>query len=378
MALCNCIRSLAVLLLLGVARESVAQEDRSVIDDYYELKASVKERFGLDVGFKESLMFQQRLGTSLSSNNYNLNGQFDFHGTWNVFGGRGAFVWLYMHIHQLGGITTTAFGERNGNITPINDSDPNGLLRFLMYRHELLGGKISIMGGKFESLLLFAANRYAADDRATFMAQPLTAPAAKDRTFSSLGGAVLVQATDWLSIGGSANALDLSPGISTEPFGENGFYTIANATINIDIGDLGDGIYRVSWIHTDGQTMGSQTLPASNGFVLSADQDLGAMWGAFLRIDNTDIQTTTSPIVESYAGGLALRAPFSRGRDLISAGVFLTKSEQQGEDSETGFEVFYRFGMTQHIDLTANLQGFWPARAEGFFGVGGLRLMIRL
>ena len=365
---CTGIPFLAVLLLLVVARESVAQEDRSAIDDYYDLKARVKERFGLDVGFKESLIFQQRLGTALSDNNYNLNGQFDFHGSWSVFGGRGAFVWLYMHIHQLGGITTTAFGERNGNITPINDSDPNGLLRFLMYRHELLDGTISVMGGKFESLLLFAANRYAADDRVTFMAQPLTAPAAKDRTFSSPGGAVIVQATDWLSIGGSANEL----------VGENGFYTIANATINTEIGDLGDGIYRVSWIHTDGQTVGSQTLPASNGFVLSADQDLGAKWAAFLRIDNTDIQTAASPIVESYAGGLALRTPFSRGRDLISAGIFFTKSEQQGEDSETGFEVFYRFGMTRHIDLTANLQGFWPARAEGFFTVGGLRLMIRL
>jgi len=107
---CTGIPFLAVLLLLVVARESVAQEDRSAIDDYYDLKARVKERFGLDVGFKESLIFQQRLGTALSDNNYNLNGQFDFHGSWSVFGGRGAFVWLYMHIHQLGGITTTAFG----------------------------------------------------------------------------------------------------------------------------------------------------------------------------------------------------------------------------------------------------------------------------
>ena len=363
---------------LVLATESWAQDDRSAIDDYYAFKASLKEKYGLDVGLKESLIHQQRTGTSLGDTNYNFNGQFDFHGTWSIFDGRGDFIWLYMNIHQLGGITTTAFGERNGNITPINDSDPNSLLRFLMYRHQFKNGTITALIGKFEALLLFAGNRYAADDRVTFMAQPLTAPAAKDRTFSSLGGGLIVQATPWLSLGATVNSLDFSTGISGEPFGENGFYVVGNASITSTIGSLGEGQYRASLIHTQEQQVGKDTLPKSYGFIFSADQDLGDTWAAFIRIDNTDIQTLASPIVESYAGGLALRRPFNRARDRFMAGLFHTKSETLGDERESGFEVFYRFGMTHHIDLSFDVQGFWPARSSDIFTNAGIRLMIRL
>jgi len=368
----------SALLFFCFAEMAGAQEDRSAMDDYYAFKAKLQDRYGLDVGFKESLIHQQRTGTSLNDQNYNFNGQFDFYGNLSVFGGKGSFYWLYMNIHQLGGITTTAFGERNGNITPINDSDPNSILRFLMYRHQFVDGKITAMVGKFEPLLLFAGNRYAADDRTTFMAQPLTSPAAKDRTFSSLGGGIIMQATSWLSLGGSLNSLDFSTGISGEPFGENGVYVIGNASFAGSVGQLGTGECKVSLIYTQEQQVGSSTIPDSYGFILSADQDLGDTWAAFIRIDNTDIQTIASPIVESYAGGLAVRKPFQRGRDLISLGVFRTKTEQRGDERESGLEGFYRFGMTEHIDLTFDLQGFWPARADDFFATGGVRLMIRL
>ena len=369
---------LSCAFVLALTAGCLAQHDRSAIDDYYALKDLLKERYGLNVGFKESVIFQQRLGTSLSDNNYNFNGQFDFDVSWDLFGGDGNFYFLYMNIHQVGGITTTAFGEKNGNITPINDSDPNALMRFLVYRHHLLDNRLTVMAGKFESLLLFAANRYAADDRTTFMALPLTAPAAKDRTFSSIGGAVIVQTLDWLSLGASINSLNASAGIPSDPFEDKGYYTIGNAKVSTTVGSLGKGELSVSFIHTEGQVIEEETVPASNGFILSGDQDFGSTFSAFVRIDNTDIQTAASEIVENYSGGIAVRNPFNRGRDIVSAGLFRTKSEKQGEDWETGFEVFYRFGMTEHIDFTANLQGFWPARANGFFTVGGLRLMIRL
>ncbi len=371
-----------VLILSGAVSPSFAQERRTLINDYFRLKDTLSERYGLDAGFKYSVIHQQRLGTALGENNYNLNGQFDFYGNWKLFGGNGTFTWLYMHIHQLGGITTTAFGEKNGNITPINDSDPNALLRFLMYRHKLFDGVLELMGGKFEPLLLFAGNRYAADDRVTFMSAPLGGPGAKDRTFSSLGGAIIVNPLDWLSLAWSFNSLEYNTGIPKAVFDNGEFYTLINATFTSQIQSLGEGIYRVTWVYTAAQeedpVNGNPAYPESNGLIFSADQDLGDHWAAFLRYDNTDIQTRFSAINESVAGGFALRSPFNRQRDRVSAGLFHVKSEQQGNESETGFEVFYRLGWTEQIDLTFDLQGFWPSRASDFFLVGGIRLMVRL
>lgn len=364
-----------ILLLAGF---SLAADDRSAFDDYYALKENLLQNAGLDMGFKESLMFQQRTGTSLGERNYDLNGQFDFYADWSLFDGHGRFYGLYMNIHQLGGLTTTEFGQHNGNITPINDSDPSYMLRFLMYAHTFLDGRLTIMGGKFEPLLQFGANRFAADDRTTFHAMPLATAGVKDRTFSSLGGGVTFQVVDWLNLGASLNSLDFSSGISGEPFGENGYYSIVNASVTTGLESLGEANIRVSWIHTDGQNQNGTDVPSSDGFILSADQELGANWGAFARVDNTDDQVAASPLVESYAGGVAYRGPFNRARDHAALGLFRVKSETRDIDEwENGFEVFYRFGLTPHIDLTANLQGFDPARADGFFTVAGVRLMLR-
>jgi hypothetical protein len=369
------------LVLLSVFGEAAGEDSQTVIDDYFELKNTIAEKVNLDVGFKYSLMYQQRTGTSLSENNYDLNGQFDFYGSWSLFKDKGTLYWLYMHIHQLGGITTTEFGERNGNFTPINDSDPTSLLRVLMYRHRFFDGALELMGGKFEPLLLFGANRYAADDRVTFMVLPLSAPGAKDRTFSSPGGGVVVAPLDWLSLAATLNSLDFSSGISEDPFGKGEFYSILNATFTPTVSGLGDAVFRISGVLTDAQeaTDNNNTdTPESGGIIVSADQDLGDQWAAFLRYDNTDIQTSFSTIRESISGGVVYRGPFRRKRDWLSAGAFHTKSEQQGDEQETGFEVFYRLGWTEYIDLTFNLQGFWPSRADDFFTVAGIRLMVRL
>ena len=183
---------------------------------------------------------------------------------------------------------------------------------------------------------------------------------------------------DWLNLGTSLNSLDYSKGISGEPFGDNGFYSIGNISVTTGFEPLGEANVRMSWIHTDGQIQNGAEVPSSDGFILSADQELGTSWGTFLRVDNTDIQVAASPLVESYAGGVAYRGPFGRARDHAALGLFRVKSETRDIDEwENGFEVFYRFGLTPHIDMTANLQGFDPARADGFFTVAGVRLMLR-
>ena len=358
------------------SNENVANthQSQTLFEDYLNLKRVLKEKTGLDFGMKYSGMHMQRAGTSLSENNYNLTGQFDFTLQWDLFGGAGTFALYYMHLHLLGGVETSDFGVKNGLITPINDSDPSALLRQIFYQHRFFSGNLLIAGGKTEPALLFSANRYAADDRVNFQALPLSGPAAKDRTFMTPGFFAIGRPTDWLSIGASVNSLNVSTGIPKDFFDFSAVYTFLNVTLEPSVWDLGKGFYRVNFVATDEK----DKSPLSNGLILSLDQDFGEHWGGFLRWDTTDIQTLASPLVESIAGGIVYRGPFGRIRDHFGAGLFRTKTEQNGPASEIGTELFYRLGITEFLDVSFALQAFDPARAENSFINLGVRFMLSL
>jgi len=93
-----------------------SSQSQTLFEDYLNLKRVLKEKTGLDFGMKYSGMHMQRAGTSLSENNYNLTGQFDFTLQWDLFGGAGTFALYYMHLHLLGGVETSDFGVKNGLI----------------------------------------------------------------------------------------------------------------------------------------------------------------------------------------------------------------------------------------------------------------------
>lgn len=349
-------------------------QSQTLFEDYLNLKGVLKEKTGLGFTLKYSGMHMQRAGTSLSENNYNLTGQFDVILGWDVFSGAGTFNFYYMHLHQLGGLTTTDFGNRNGIITPINDSDPNALLRQLFYQHRFLDERLAIGGGKVESVLLFTANRYVADDRFDFQALPLSNAAVKDRTFSSPGFFAIGRPADWLSIGASVNSLNFSTGIPKNFFDFSDIYSFLNITLEPSVRDLGKGFYRVNFVVTDNK----EKSPLSNGLILSFDQDLGDRWAAFFRWDGTDIQTLSTPLVTSVAGGTVYRGPFGRTRDHFGIGLFRTRTEQGEPASEVGMELFYRLGMTEFFNVSFALQAFNPARADKSFINLGVRFHLSL
>jgi len=367
-----------VLLVLAHASSTSAQgsEERptSGLDDYFQMKESLSDHVGIDFGFNYSLIHLQRTGTSLSDANYNLHAQFDFYGAVRLFNDAGRFQWLYMNVHQLGGITTAAFSEKNGLITGTTDSDPVELLRAFFYQHRFWGERVMVMGGKIEPVLVFGGNRYAADDRERFMAVPLANAGVKDRTLSTIGALSTVRPLDWLTVGFSINELSSSAESPEHPLSDREVYTFAHATIHTDFEALGEGSYRLNAVMTDAQ----KGLATSEGFILSFDQQLWGDFGAFLRVDNTDIQTQFSDLVESLAYGVAHEAPFGRVGDLFGFGVFHTKSEKGGDFREKGLEMFYRMSPTPWFQLSFALQVLDPAKAEGSFANGAVRLMLKL
>ena len=310
------------------------------VSPYFDFKDRVHDASGFGWTVNYSMMVQRRANNEFDDN-YNATGQLDLIGYLDLdfrkFGnnwGQGKVAVFYMDLHQLGGLTTSEFGEQNGNITPINDSDPVSFLRQAYYQHEFFDERVLIQVGKTEPPLIFGTNRYAMDDRVRFMVLPMATIGAKDRVSSSPGALINVKPLPWLSIGGSVN--ELSPDDSAESLppdlAEADIFAFANLTFDFEVPHLGRGIYRINGIFTDAQG----NNPGTQGIALSFDQDLGAQWGAFFRYDDTEFQTLTSPLSETISFGFFNRTPFGREADRFGVGAFRSLSTDGGDFEEWG------------------------------------------
>ena len=340
---------------------------RTPLDCYFAFKERLHERTGFTWQVNYSAMSMHRTDRISDGDDYNTTGQLDLIGVLDTFSGAGQAVVYYMVVHQIAGLTTTGFGERNGNITPINDSDPAEFLRQAYYKHSFWRDRLMLMAGKTEPLLVFAPSRFAADDRVNFQAVPLSTIAAKDRTFSSLGALVAYKPTRWLTLGASVNELDPDP--DTPPgVRDVTMYSLGHVAFDVRIPRLGQGIYRLNTVFTEDQG----DNPKSDGVILRFDQDLGPRWGAFFNFSNTSIQTVSSPLSEGYGFGFYNRAPFHRSEDRAGIAVFRTQTKQGGRFREWGGEAFYRVALTTWCDFTLAAQAFQPAKGKGaFMNIGG-------
>ena len=345
------------LILFGFSLSAQEKHRKNSIDSlqsYFNFKDRVKERIGFGWNLDYSIIGQTRVVNPYETENYVSNGEIDLIANYdyalkNENWGKGKFLIYYMIVHPIAGLTTAGFGELNGNITAINDSDPIELLRQFWYGHEFFKERLSVMVGITEPILSFAVNRFAFNDRDKFMMVPFSNIPSKDRIGSDWGGLISFKIFPWLSIGGGLNEL-------TE---ERKYYSFSNATFEFNLPKLGKGIYRFNFVTTDGEGDNK----ASNGYVISLDQDLGKSWGLFFRFDDTEFQTLTSTLNRSLSFGLFNRQPFKRKGDQFGLGVFQIKSSQGGNFQEWGVETFYKVGLTRWCYFTADMQIFQASKA---------------
>ena len=378
-AVVSCARNMSVIaVLLAGGGLALAQEPDSSdgsplwkstpLDGYFAFKEDVLEKTGFTWGLNYSAMGVQRTDETKDKS---FTGQTDVILSLDAFDNRGKFFAYYMHVDQLSGISTGEFGNRNGNITPITDSDKVSLLRQAWYRHSFLDEKLKLTFGQTEPLLAFAGlNRFAFDDRLNFMVVPMSNAGAKDRVSSSVGTIIEFHPSPWLSLYASVNDLDeIAAGDQTPEDGK--YYSTINATFKLDSERWGEGNYRFSLVNSERQGQ----FKESNGVIVSIDQDISKNWGVFLRYDDTEFQTLTSGLSQSNSAGFFNRSPFGRSRDDFGIGLFRTKSNQGGSFRETGGEIFYRLRISEWIRTSLTVQYFDPAKAQGSFLTVGGRVM---
>ena len=316
-----CHKNLCLLLCTFAFAANVAAQtadskpviENTFLDPYFDFKQQFEEDTGFTWQVNYSAMGLQRLGDTEDSH---WTGQLDLIGSLEAFNGKGQFLVYYMDIELLSGLSNSDFSARNGNITGITDSDKSSFLRQAWYRHSFSGGAVTVEVGKTEPLLTFGWNNFAVNDRENFMVVPMSNVAAKDRLASSPGIIAKWNARDWLTVAATIN--DIQSEDATDQFEDATFYYILHANFQPRIGDLGESNFRFSYVVTEGD----KQFEGSNGVIISLDQDLGDRWGVFARYDDTEFQTQTSALNQSFSFGVAHKTPFDRSGDKFGAGVF--------------------------------------------------------
>ena len=103
----------------------------------------------------------------------------------------------------------------------------------------------------------------------------------------------------------------------------------------------------------------------------------GSFDTAVRDIIDTEFQTLTSPLSETFAFGFFNSTPFGREADRFGVGVFRSLSTDGGDFVEWGGETFYKLGLTRWLDISANLQVIDAAKSGDTFVTLGGRLFFK-
>ena len=323
---------------------------------YQDFKNNLSENYNFDYAISYSALNIKNISAAPKSRH--SNGELDIWAGLRVFDGAGQFQLLYLDVKKLGGVSNAEFSARQGNATPITDSDEIHFLRWLFYQHHFADYGLTLYVGKTEPLFLMTSNRYAFNDRATFMMQALSNAVAKDRLLSSLGAALMWDVKSWLTLGISSNRLKFDEGVPTD-FKDDKGYNFFHTHFKGNPFGWGEGNFKLNLVTTGGDSQGGFTR--SNGIIISSDQDFGDRWSGFFRYDDTDIQTASTPFKKNVAYGVAYRQPFSRPGDIISLGLFQNRSEAGVlARHEYGGELFYKAQLNKYFDASLHWQRIRP------------------
>ena len=130
---------------------------------------------------------------------------------------------------------------------------------------------------------------------------------------------------------------------------------------------LGDGDYRLilSTTSKDYRDPRDGSSARQEGLVFSLDQQVGDVWGGFLRLGWTN-GDTSFPFRSIYSAGMDIRGkPWQRPQDNVGVGYAYLVGANQEVDREQIAEIYYRFVMTDNLAFTADLQYLDEVRKNG-------------
>ncbi len=357
---------LAGLLLAGCQPiEDVASEEPvthlgagpwdEVFEPYVAWQEENREA-GFDFEMYLSAMIQR--GSNHTRPNRLFNGSVDVFAELEVcedpFWGQGGAGLHFWHIQDFTGQTAYDLAVAQGTTILPNDEagEPDTALGGLWWQQEgMFDGALDLQLGALCPNDIFDDNTYANWDRTSFLAQPLASNPTRIWPSTGLGVLARVHPAEFCEI--TAAVLDgkgTDHGPDFGSLGDRRMARLAEIAFKPEISGLGAGAWRCTWQSMDSSEAG----PASEGILVSVEQEVGRDAALFLRYGNNDGARTD--VDQVLAGGVVFTAPFGYNQDWLGLGAVRTWPTDRSLPQDVALEAFWRMQLTRHIQVTPDIQ----------------------
>ncbi len=221
------------------------------------------------------------------------------------------------------------------------------------YKHTFTFGNantLGLTGGLIDATDYLDENAFANDEFTQFMNQVLANAANGFFPSYDMGGAV-----EWEFGEFALKGVVMSVGENDDGRSYN-FYAV-NLDYTIDT-KLGTGNYRVTidWASKDFNNPAGDNVESKQCVILSFDQQLGEILGAWIRFGWQDDEAAVM-VKELYSGGLDINGKlWRRAQDNIGIGYAYLVGGNQDLDNAYVIETYVRFLLNEYFAITADLQ----------------------
>ena len=194
-------------------------------------------------------------------------------------------------------------------------------------------------------------NAFANDEYGQFMNEAFVNAVTGNFVSYDIGGVV-----QWAYKNFSVNGLIMDVGENEE--GNNYQYYALQLAYLLETG-IGEGNYRLTGTLTSDNFLnadGDDDDEALSALVFSADQQLGSIFGIFLRLGFQDDDAAIT-YEQEYSGGVNISGSvWGREQDNIGIGFASLDDGETDVDSTVAAEAYVRFGLTEMFAATADFQ----------------------
>ena len=328
---------------------------------------ALDEATGLRLGLAFTMLYLQPAGGS--SDRYGAAGDLDFLSSWTLTGrgteDTGRAVLTAEYRFKMGDQPPSAVGREIGTLIPPTNAfnDRGWVIRDAYWIQRLFDARLRILLGRAYPSDYFGAY-WLQNVNNSFVNRHFSAnPAVPFPGHGPLLG-ISIRPTDLCYITvGSCNAYSQAIRAEFDTLtNEWDLFTFGEVGLTPTIKGVGTGRYALGVWHVDERA--KDGLPSDYGIIAIVDQNLTDRLQVFARYAYSD--ATLTNVRQLAQGGLGLHGLLGRNDDLTGAAFSVAIPRNEALRNESVLEVFHRFQVTKHTQLSFGLQGiFQPSNAPG-------------
>ena len=311
--------------------------------------------------------------------------ELDFAGAWTVETplGPGQIYWVGAWTQTYTELSVAGFARSQGRFSLPTDRDtspdrgsvaPEQLAWVQRFGDSDQGAAVRL--GQLDAQGLFGVNDPLNNDLTSFIAQPLAAPYGAswmDRPYG-LGAAAAGWRGPWYAALGVQDAAASQTTIDVRSFFEGRYAVHAEVAYETDGGGERPGAYRLSAARISDTGTGAENRTGW-ALVASAQQRVADDFRVFARFART-WERRPERYRAVTGGGLLWDTPFDFAGGVAGIAYAFAQPADPADADEHGLELYWRFQATHRVQVTPDVQVWWPANAGGVRVVVGLRMRV--